>query len=297
MASAFHLVSLPVGNEDQTLEAALLALDEAEPGETVFFSEAVAWTAARSGVAYARLVRAAREHDVNLVATMNLGGELCEDLPGHVSGQRYHALVVFTRHSHVHVPQAKIAPDALELKGGLAEEALPVVPYGRTNLVRFDLDEQIVEMRFFIGADVAVLTEHAPSDLACDVIVAPARLPSGAELKLKQSLADAREAGVSSTSLVINGHATRAHGGPICDKLEDAADSGRAVTPKHAWPARATLTRRLWRYNPPRKRGKELLWELDRLEHDEKRRGRIPIYRAARAKPVELGIYPILIAM
>src|SRR5688572_23100255 len=68
MASAFHLISLPVGSEEMTLQAALDTLADVEPGESVFFSEAVAWTAAGSGVAFARLVKAARQRNVNLLA-------------------------------------------------------------------------------------------------------------------------------------------------------------------------------------------------------------------------------------
>ena len=297
MASAFHLVSLPVGSEEQTLEAALDALDELETGETVFFSEAVAWTAAHSGLAYARLVRAAGQKNVNIVATLNLGGELAEDLPGRKPDERHHALVVFTRHSHVHVPQAKIYPDFYEQRGGPVEEALPVRPYGRSNLVRFDMDEQIVDVRFFIGADLAVLTDHAPRDFACDVIVAPARLPHGAEQKAKSLLADAREAGVASTALCINGHAERGPDDPICDLLEDASDAGRAMAARADWPSAERLKRRFYRYAQPKRAGKELLWELDRLEKDPKRLGRIPLCRPLRAPPVELGLYPITIAM
>ena len=82
MASAFHLVALPFGSEEVVLAAAEVAILEVEPGETIFFSEALAWTAAGSGVAYMRMVKQARTRDVNIVATLNMGGELTEDLPG-----------------------------------------------------------------------------------------------------------------------------------------------------------------------------------------------------------------------
>lgn len=297
MASAFHLTALPFGNEERTLAAALLALHEVDPGETIFFSEAVAWSAEGSGVAYANLVRAARKHDVNIIATLNLGGELTEDLPGKKPDCRHHALVVFTRHSHVHVPQAKILPDAFEQRPGLEQEALPVVGYPRSNLVRFDIDEQIVEMRFFIGSDIAVITDHTPRALSCDVLVAPARLPQGAEDKLRLSLTDAREAGVASTALVINGFASGPKSEPICVKLEDAADNGKAVTAKARWGSPAKLQRRLYRYTAGRRGHRSELDELERVAKDEKRKGRIPVTRALRAAKVALGIYPVLIAM
>jgi hypothetical protein len=297
VASAFHLTALPFGNEEQTLAAAKQALEEVDPGETIFFSEAVAWTASASGVAYASLVRAARKHDVNIIATLNLGPELIEDLPGRQPEHRYHALVVFTRHSHVHVPQAKILPDAFEQRPGLEQEALPVTGYTRSNLVRFDIDEQIVEMRFFIGADLAVITDHPPRAFACDVLVAPARLPNGAEDKLRLSLVDAREAGVASTALIINGHAADNKNRPVCVRLEDAADNGKAVTPKARWGAPTKLQRRLYRYTQKRRGPRTELEELERLASDEKRKDRIPVFRAPRAPKVELGLYPILIAM
>jgi len=296
MASAFHLIALPVGNEEQTLEAAVAALGEVDAGESVFFSEALAWTAAGSGVAYARMVRAARQRDVNVIATLNLGGELAEDLPGRLPDTRYHALVVFTRHSHVHVPQAKLWPDAVEQRVGPEEDSLPVAPYRRSNLVRLDIDEQLIEVRFLIGSDVALLTDHSPKALACDVLIAPAHLPFGAEQKLLASLSDAREAGVASTSLVINGHGTRPGGAPLCVKLEDAADSGKAIAPKPRWPSPTRLQRRLYRYTANR-RASNALDELERLARDPKRKDRIPILRPSRAPKVELGQYPVIIAM
>ena len=298
MASAFHLVALPVGPEDVILAAALEATTQVEPGETIFFSETLAETASASGVAYVRMVRVARERDINIVATLNLGGELAEDLPGHVAGARYHALVIFTRHGHVHVPQAKIHPDAAERTTSFdPEETLPISAYGRTNLVRLDMDEQLIEVRFLIGADVSVLTEHTPRALACDVLVAQARLPRGAEAKLLATLTDARTAGVASTTLAINGHGTGTRGEVLCVKLEEPADAGKPIKAKARWTSPLRLSRRLYRHAAPRKKPSSAHAELARVARDPKRAGRIPVLKLARATKVELGTYPVTIVL
>jgi hypothetical protein len=187
-------------------------------------------------------------------------------------------------------------PDAVEQRVGIEEDSLPVVPYRRSNLVRLDIDEQLIEVRFLIGGDAAVLTDHPPRALACDVLIAPTHLPVGAEQKLRTSLGDAREAGVASTSLVINGYGARADGAPICVKMEDAADNGRAIAAKPRWPSAAKLQRRLYRYTGNR-RSTSVLDELDRLSRDPKRKDRIPVLRAPRSPKIELGQYPVIIAM
>jgi hypothetical protein len=295
MASAFHLISLPVASEEVTLQAALDTLAEVEPGESVFFSEAVAWTAAGSGLAFARLLKAARQRNVNLLATLNLGGELILDLPGHRPGKRYHAAVIFTRHGHVHVPQAKCFPDALERAGGPDQDALPVSGYPRSNLVRLDMDEQLIEVRFLLGADAAMLTDHTPVVLACDVLFSVARLPSGADELLRQTLADARSSGLTSTTVQINGTLVTS-GTAVCKKVEEAADNGRAIAPKRRWPDAARFQRRFYRY-AARRRDKDPASALVRLDKEPARKGRIPLVRPPRAKKIEPGIYPITIVL
>jgi hypothetical protein len=296
MPSAFHLIGLPVVREDDTLEAALDALTDVEPGESVFFSEAVAWTAEGSGIAFTRLVRAARERDVNLVATMNLGGELIEDLPGRTPDTRYHAVVIFTRHGDVQVPQAKCLPDANELAGAPGDDAAPVAPYVRSNRVRLDMVEQLIEVRFLIGADIALLADHAPADWACDVLVSLARLPLGAEDKVRKTLAEVRNVGLASTTIQINGTFVRASGEPIVVKTEEAGDHGRVIAAAKRWPKADSLSRRLYRWKS-RRRDVEPAAILARLADDEDRKGRIPINRPLRAPKITLGIYPITIVL
>lgn len=297
MASAFHLIALPIGSEEAVLAAAEAAILEVDPGETVFFSEALAWTASGSGIAYMRMVKQARTRDVNLVATLNMGGELAEDLPGRKEGCRYHAVVVFTRHGHVHVPQAKVFPLAAEMRAGATEEALPVAAYTRSNLVRLDMDEQVIEVRFLVGADLAFLADHPPTELACDVLIVQSRVPPRAEEKLRASLEDARSAGVASTTLEINGHGNDGRGEPISVKVEEAADAGKAMKPKTRWPSTTRLPRRFYRYTPRRRGDIEAVTELERLARDPKRDGRIPLLRPLRAPKIELGIYPVIIVL
>jgi len=296
MASAFHLIALPLSSEEATLQAAIDALAEVEPGESVFYSEAVAWTSDGSGVAYTRLVRAARQKDVNLVATLNLGGELAEDLPGHDPAQRYHAVVMFTRHGHVHVPQAKCLPDAVERAGTLDVEGLPIAPYTRSNLIRLDMDEQLIEIRFLVGADIALITEHSPAAFSCDVLFSLARMPHGADERVRETLADARTAGLSSTTVQLNGTLARLgkRPGTICKKVEEAADSGRAIAARARWTNTAKLQKRLYR-TTTRRRDRDPAAAMDKLDRDPKRKERIPVFRPPRAPKVSLGVYPVTI--
>lgn len=296
MPSAFHLISLPMTREEDTLEAALAALADVEPGEAVFFSEALAWTAEGSGVAFARLVRAARERDVNLVATLNLGGELLEDLPGRAPDARHHALVVFTRHGDVHAPQAKALPDAIERRED--GDAAPVEPYPRANLIRIDMAEQLIEVRFLLGADLALLGDHAPAAWACDVLVSLARFPLGAEEQARRALADARQAGLCSTTIQINGHHAGADGATAAVKIEEAGDHGRVIAAKARWPQPRTLARRLYRYTARQvSRDREPAPAVERMAARAERSGRIPVLRPLKAPKITLGVYPITIVM
>jgi hypothetical protein len=296
MAAAFHLIALPVQNEESTLQAAMDALTDVEPGEAVFYSEAVAWTAEGSGTAFMRLVKAARQKHVNLVASLNIGGELAEDLPGRDPRHRYHALVVFTRHGHVHVPQAKCLPDAFERSGVPGDEAGGLSAYTRSNLIRLDMDEQLIEVRFVLGADLALLHDHGPAPQACDVLFSMARMPSEADERMREQLADARAAGLCSTTVQLNGIFARNTRESICKKVEEAKDNGRAITAKARWPHLARMQRRWQRY-AMRKKSIDPSTAIERMNKDPKRAGRIPVLRAPRAKKVTLGVYPITIVL
>src|SRR5215813_11894760 len=138
------------------LAQALRALEEVGEGETAFLPEYVAWTPRGSGVAFARLVALAQARNINIVATLNVGPDLHEDLPGRDPEARYNALVIFTRHGLVHVPQAKVTPHSFEMDLATDGPGIGVAPYARINRVRLDWQEAIVEARFLICSDVAV---------------------------------------------------------------------------------------------------------------------------------------------
>ncbi len=296
MASAFHLIALPTRTEEQTLQAALDALTDVEPGEAVFYSEAVAWTAQGSGAAFVRLVKAARQKNVNLIASLNLGGELAEDLPGRDPLARYHALVIFTRHGHVHVPQAKCFPDAFERAGAPGDDVGPVSPYTRSNLIRLDMDEQLIEVRFLLGADLALVLDRPPTAWTCDVLFSMARMPTGADEAMRETLADARKAGLCSTTVQINGTLSRNAREAICAKVEEARDNGRSIAAKPRWPRPAAMQKRFWRY-ASRRRESEPWQAIAELDRDAKRAGRVPLYRAPRAAKIDPGLYPVIVAL
>jgi hypothetical protein len=296
MASAFHLIALPTRNEEQTLQAALDALTDVEPGESVFYSEALAWTAEGSGTAFMKMVRTARQKNVNLIASLNIGGELTEDLPGRDPALRYHAVVVFTRHGHVHVPQAKCFPDAHERAGVPGDDAGPISAYTRSNLIRLDMDEQLIEVRFLLGADVALVLDRAPGAYACDVLFSMARMPEGADEGVRETLADARRAGLCSTTVQINGTLSRNARETICKKIEEAKDNGRPISPRTRWPNPAKMRKRFYRYGT-RRRDAEPWQAIDKLDRDPKRQGRIPLCRAPRAPKIAPGTYPVIVAL
>src|SRR5688572_15489377 len=54
--TAFNLLSLQLGEEEEVLDRALEALETVLPGDTAFLPESVAWTASGSGRAFATLL-------------------------------------------------------------------------------------------------------------------------------------------------------------------------------------------------------------------------------------------------
>jgi hypothetical protein len=296
MASAFHLIALPTRSEEAAITGALDALVDVEPGESVFYSEAVAWTAEGSGVAFMKLVKAARQKNINLIGSLNLGGELTEDLPGHDPARRYHALVVFTRHGHVHVPQAKCFPEAFERAGVPGDEAGPISPYSRSNLVRLDMDEQLIEVRFMLGADLHLIGDGGPGHFSCDVMFSMARMPSGADEAMRETLADARKYGLCSTTVQLNGILEKNARESICKKIEEARDLGRSIRAKPRWPQLAKMQKRYYRYGL--KRGQsEPAAAIEKLARDKKRKDRIPLCRPPRDKKIAAGLYPVTIVL
>src|SRR5258706_7088009 len=133
---SFHLIALQLGGEHEMLDRALEALENVEPGETAFLPEYLAWTPHGSGRAFARLIGLAQAQDINIVTTLNLAGDLVEDLPGNRAGERYNAIAVFTRHGVAHVPQAKIATQSYETDAAIEGAGIGVSAYDRTNRIQ-----------------------------------------------------------------------------------------------------------------------------------------------------------------
>jgi hypothetical protein len=243
MPADFHLISLPLGDEPEVLAAALEALSGVEEGETAFLPEYVAWTARGSGRAFATLIAFAQARKINIVTTLNLGGDLIEDLPGAGRERRYNAVTIFTRYGTVHVPQAKITPQAFEMSQAVDGPDIGVDPYARSNRVRIDMDESILDARFLICSDLMVLYQHPPAELACDLLVVLGNFAFGAEKVASRLLSRALEAGVAHTALLVNAHhepnAPRRR--PLAVAAEEAIDAPRLVKPRRRWPSRASL--------------------------------------------------------
>jgi len=111
-------------------------LDDVDEGETVFFPEYLAWTPAGSGRAFARLIALAQARNINIVTSLNIGTDLHEDLPGRDPDARYNALVIFTRHGVVNVPEAKVTPRSYERNDAEEDQGIGVAPYDRINRLR-----------------------------------------------------------------------------------------------------------------------------------------------------------------
>jgi hypothetical protein len=290
MPADFHLISLPLGDEPETLGAALKALEAAEPGETAFLPELLAWSARGSGQAFARLVGYAQERSINIVTTLNLAGDLVEDLPGAEPGVRYDAIAIFTRHGTVHVPQAKVTPQTYERLDDVDGPGIGVGPYTRLNVVRLDMDESIVEARFLIGSDLSLLYHFGPAELACDLLVTPANLPRGAEKAASRVLRRALEAGVAHTALLVNPHeVTEARRRPLATLAEEAIDAPRLVKPRKRWPSLPSLRSAFQVYGDGAARS---FVALNRIA-----RSRVPVPRSRWGAKVQLGIYPITVVL
>jgi len=199
----FHLISLQLGSEEQMLERALAALGDVDEGETAFLPEYLAWTPHGSGRAFARLIALAQARNINIVTSLNVAPDLHEDLPGRDPDARYNALVIFTRHGIVHVPQAKVTPQAFEMDEREDGPNIGVTAYDRINRVRLDWQDAIVEARFLICSDVAALLQFSPAELACDLLVVIGNFAYGAERAASRLLGQTIEAGAATTTFHI----------------------------------------------------------------------------------------------
>jgi hypothetical protein len=234
---SFHLIGLQLGDEPEMLDRAIEALEEVEPGETAFLPEYLAWTAQGSGRAFAKLIGLAQRQDINIVTTLNLGGDLLEDLPGHDRGRRYNALTIFTRHGVAHVPQAKLSPQAFEMNDELDGPGIAVSPYTRINRVQLDVDEELVDARFLICSDLFVFNRFSPAELACDLLVVLGNFAHGAEAVARKLLGHALKAGVAETAVLVNAYdePSKPRRQPLAIRVEDVLDATGAVKPASKW--------------------------------------------------------------
>lgn len=290
---SFHLFGLQLGDEPEMLDRAVDALAAVEPGETAFLPEYLAWTAHGSGRAFARLIALAQQQDINIVTSLNLGGDLLEDLPGHQSGLRYNALTVFTRHGVAHVPQAKLSPQSFEMDAHLDGPGIVVAPYTRMNRVRLDMDEALVDARFLICSDLFLFNRFSPAELACDLLVVIGNFAYGAEKVAHRLLGRALEAGVAETAVLVNAHQdpTRPRRQPLALKVEEVLDATRSTRPRRSWPQPRAIRSGFFVYR-------------DRSAHDfvsmcklRGRKGRIAVPASLWETPAELAEYPVTIVL
>jgi hypothetical protein len=270
----FHLIGLELGSEQQTLERALVALDAVDAGETVFFSEYLAWTARGSGRAFATLIAQAQQRNINIVTTLNLGPDLHPDLPGSDTSARYNGLTIFTRFGFAHVPQAKLSPHSFEAG---------IDPYRRINRVRLDWQEELLDVRFIIDSDLMLFAHLAPRDIRCDLLVVLARLPSGSEKTAARLLGRALSAGVARTALLVNPQ------GSHTVKTEDVIDATSDARVDD-WPSPRAIRAAFHLYEPELVPDHAALSALPR-------RARIPVMRPAWKTQITHGAYPVTISL
>jgi hypothetical protein len=288
----FHLISLQLGSEEQMLERAQAALAEVEEGETAFLPEYLAWTPRGAGRAFARLVALAQERNINIVASLNVGPDLHQDLPGRDPMSRYNALVIFTRHGDVHVPQAKVTPQSFEMDASAEGPGIGVAPYDRINRVRLDWQDALVEVRFLICSDVAAFLQFSPEQLKCDLLVVIGNFAYGAERVASRLLGQAIEGGVASTTFHVNAFHTPGAPGhtPLAIKVEEVLDATKRTAPSGEWPNARSLRSGFHVYDDADARDFVSMCNLPR-------RGRVAIPRS-RWKPVlTLGEYPITVSL
>ncbi len=284
--SGFHLISLPLGTEDEMLDGALAALLDVDAGETAFLPEFLAWTPHGSGRAFARLVSFAQEQDINIVTTLNLGGDLLEDLPGHDAEERYNALTIFTRHGVVHAPQAKCSPQSFEMDRRFKGPGIGVSPYARINKVQLDLDGAV----FLICSDVLALQRFSPVELECDLMVVLGNFAYGAERCASRLLGRALESRAASTAVHVNAfHVSRDPRRPSLavrvEEVLDATSRGRAAK---KWASPRAMRAAFYVYPDRRARDFVAMCNLPR-------RGRIAVPESRWEAPLTIARYPVTV--
>jgi hypothetical protein len=288
---SFHLIPLPLGSEADLLEFALAALLEVEPGETAFLPESLAWTPVGSGQAFATLLKLTRSRGINVVTTLNLGGELVPDLPGADPQARYNAVAVFTRHGDVHVPQAKSTTQSYEMDEALAGLGIGVSGYRRLNTVTLDVDEELVTARFLVSSDLALLGRFTPRELACDLMIVLGKFGFGAEKHASRLLGLALGAGAARTAMHVNAFQEAGRRKPIAARVEEVLDSTRARKPAARWSSPRALRSAVYVYPDDEADDFLSLCLLPR------RRGRIALPKSRWEGDCDLGSYPITITL
>lgn len=292
MISDFHLIALQLGSEEQMLERAIAALDEVEPGETAFFPEYLAWTPRGSGRAFARLIALAQARNINIVTSLNVGPDLHEDLPGRDPDARYNALVIFTRHGIVHVPQAKVTPQSFEMDDTESGPGIGVAAYDRINRVRLDWQDALVETRFLICSDVAAFLQFSPSELTCDLLVVIGNFAYGAERVASRLLERAIEAGVATTTFHVNAFhkPTRPAHRALALQVEEVLDATTRPIVPGVWPNARAMRSGFHVYDDDDARDFVSMCNLPR-------RGRVAIPRSRWKPSLTLGEYPVTVTL
>jgi len=290
---SFHLLGLRLGDEQEMLERAIEALADVEPGETAFLPEFLAWTAHGSGRAFAKLISLAQQNDINIVTSLNLGGDLLEDLPGHDPHLRYDALTIFTRHGVAHVPQAKVSPQAFEMDDRLEGPGIVVSPYTRINRIRLDVDDELIDARFLIGSDLLVFNRFTPDELACDLLVVIANFAYGAEKLALKLLGAALEAGVAETAILVNAYQepSKPRRQPLALKVEEVLDATARVKPRKSWPKPRAIRGAFFIHGDRSARDFVSMCKL------RGRKGRIAVPKSSWNAPVALGEYPVTVVL
>ena len=286
------MVALQLGSEEQMLERAVAALDEVDEGETIFFPEYLAWTPRGSGRAFARLIALAQARNINIVTSLNVGPDLHEDLPGRDPDARYNALVIFTRHGVVHVPQAKVTPQSFEMDLADDGPGIGVAPYDRINRVRLDWQDSLVEARFLICSDVAAFLQFSPAELACDLLVVVGNFAYGAENVASRLLQRAIEAGAATTTFHINAfHApTKPGQKALALKVEEVLDATARAPVADEWPSARGIRSGFHVYDDADATDFVTMCNLPR-------RGRVAIARSRWKPQLSLCEYPITISL
>lgn len=289
---SFHLIPLELGGEDQMLERALEELEEVDEGETAFLPEYLAWTPAESGRAFARLIGFAQEKNINIITTLNLGGDLIEDLPGRAEDGRYNALAIFTRHGAVHVPQAKLSPQSFEMDDRPGGPGIGVWPYARLNRVRLDVDDGLIDARFVICSDLYALSRFTPAALACDLLVVLGNFAYGAEAQASRLLGEALAAGVAHTAIQVNAYHMTAPGRqPLANRVEEVLDATRPRKPARSWPRPRSLRAAFYVYDD------EAVHDFVSMCTLPARRRRIAVPASRWDDEIALGDYPITVVL